>query len=415
MVYFFCILLIFCSLALAGCSSKKDDPEPVKNEPFAIRVDQSVKYQVIRGFGGATAFTPSGGLPNANDMNTLFGNGNRQLGFSILRIRLASDDDPQWRSVELNHALQAKAHGAIVIASPWSPPVRMKSNNSLIDGTINNSSFEDYANYLKNFATYMANNGAPLYAVSIQNEPDISVTYESCRWSAEQMRDFLKGYGHIINNTKVIAPESFNFNQTFTDVILNYAGAAANVDIIGGHIYGSGLRDYPNARNKGKELWMTEHYTNTLDANIWGEAIKTAREIHDCMTVGRYNAYIWWYLRRYYGPLGEDGIVNKRGWVMANYSKYIRPGYNRVFATENPRVDVYSSAYYGEKLVIVVLNMSEFNIPQTFYLQNNNGTGFTPYTTSQTLNFSQGTGGIIKSGSFSYTLPNKSITTFVIE
>lgn len=409
------LMFVVISLLFTACNSKKDDPKPAPVDPYAAIIDLTATYQTIRGFGGATVFTPAGGLPSATDMNTLFGNGNGQIGLSILRIRVASDNDPNWRAVELNHALQAKAHGAIVIASPWSPPIRMKSNNNLIDGTIKTEAYEDYANYLKDFATYMATNNAELYAISVQNEPDISVSYESCRWTSTQMRDFLKDYGHLINNTKVIAPESFNFNQSFSDVILNDATAAANIDIVGGHIYGSGLSDYPNARNKGKELWMTEHYTNNLDANNWGNAMLTAKSIHDCLTIAQYNAYIWWYLKRYYGPLGEDGVVTKRGWVMANYSKFVRHGFYRIFASANPRPNIHVSAYYGNKLVVVALNLSDINVPQSFSLKNSTSTGFTPYTTSQTLNLNQGTTGTINDGIFSYTLPANSVTTFVVE
>ncbi len=35
-------------------------------------------------------------------------------------------------------------------------------------------------------------NGAPLYAVSVQNEPDATVTYESCFWNAVQFRTFMR-------------------------------------------------------------------------------------------------------------------------------------------------------------------------------------------------------------------------------
>jgi glucuronoarabinoxylan endo-1,4-beta-xylanase len=406
----FCIFILLAGLLMITCERPGDEPEPA--DPYAAQIDPSAAYQIIRGFGGATVFTPAGGLPSQSEMNDLFGSGDRQIGLSILRIRVASDDNAAWRATELNHALQAKANGAIVIATPWSPPVRMKSNGSLIDGTIKADSYEAYANYLNDFAGYMANNGAGLYAISVQNEPDISVTYESCRWTSAQMCDFLKGYGHLITNTKVIAPESFNFNQAYTNVLLDDNAAAANVDIVGGHIYGSGLLDYPKAREKSKELWMTEH----LDTEItYEKVLATGKEIHDCMTIGQYNAYIWWYLKRFYGPMGEDGVVTKRGWIMANYAKFIRPGYNRIFATVNPKNDIYVSAYEGDKLIIVALNLSVAGTSQTFIFKNSTPGSYIPYTTSETLNLSQGTSVTITENCFKHTLPAKSITTFVVE
>jgi glucuronoarabinoxylan endo-1,4-beta-xylanase len=113
--------------------------------------------------------------------------------------------------------------------------------------------------------------------------------------------------------------------------------------------------------------------------------------------------------------LGEDGVVTKRGWIMANYSKFIRPGYNRIFATVNPKKDIYVSAYEGEKLIIVALNLSAADMPQTFNFKNSPAKSYIPYTTSETLNLSQGISGTIAGDNFKYTLPAQSVTTFVVE
>jgi len=409
------ILLPFLSLVFVSCGDKPEEPEKPVIDPFTVNVDPAVRFQTIRGFGGATAFHPTNGtLPTATDFNTLFGMGPGQLGLTILRIRLASDDDMAWRNTELNHSRLARAHGAKVIASPWSPPVRMKTNNNLIGGTIRNDSLAAFSRYLNRFALWMEANGAPLYAVSVQNEPDITVSYESCHWSAEQMRDFLRNHGHLITATRVMAPESFNFNQIFSNTILNDPGAAANLDIVAGHIYGGGLLDYPLARNMGKELWMTE----ILDLDTtYNDALETAKQIHDCMTIGQYSAYLWWYLRRFYGPLDEAGRVTKRGWIMAQFSKFIRPGYVRIASRVNPSPNVFTSAYDGtNRLVIVALNLSNTNIRQSFSVQNRTVTHFTPHITSETLNLHQGVRTNIDASSrFVFTLPARSVTTLVVE
>jgi len=63
--------------------------------------------------------------------------------------------------------------------------------------------------------------------------------------------------------TKVMAPESFQFNRNLSDPILNDPVAAANLNIVAGHIYGGGLIAYPLAKQKGKEVWMTEYLINS--------------------------------------------------------------------------------------------------------------------------------------------------------
>lgn len=373
-------------------------------------IDTGVVHQKIRGFGGATVFQPPG-LPaslTSAELDTLFGNGPGQIGFTILRIRVAPDD--AWRAVELAHAQAAIARGAIVMASPWSPPAAMKSNNSLVDGFLNPSSYTAYATYLNDFAKFMAANGAPLFAISVQNEPDIDVDYESCVWTPQQMLDFVRDHAGAITAARLIAPESFQFRKNISDPILNDAVANENFEIVGGHIYGGGLADYPLARAKDKEVWMTEHLVLETD---WTSVLATGREIHECLATANFNAYIWWYLRRYYGPLGEDGVVTKRGHVMSQFAKFIRPGYVRIGATANPAAGVYVSAYKNDRLVIVAINQGASPVDQVFSVSGASVASVTPWTTSSTLSVAAQPSISVAANSFTATLPAASIMTFV--
>ncbi len=370
-------------------------------------IDVGTKHQIIRGFGGATAFMPTTPLTEA-DLDTLFGNGPGQIGFTMLRIRLASD--APWRALELSNARGAHARGAAIIATPWSPPVAMKTNNNLVAGSLRADAFGAYATYLNDFARYMADNGAPLYALSVQNEPDIAVTYESCDWTATQMLDFCRDYAGAITATKVIMPESFQFRHGMSDPVLNDPTATANIDIVGGHIYGAGLVPYPLAESKGKEVWMTEHLDLSTD---WAGALATAVEIHDCLATANFNAYLWWYVRRYYGPLGEDSVVTKRGWVMAQFSKFIRPGAYRIEATASPTQNVFVSAYASDQLVIVAVNQSPADVTQTFSIAQGHVTRLSSWTTSSTLNLAPQAPIAVTRDTFSATLPAQSVTTFV--
>lgn len=398
------------SITVVSCKKKKTDSTPPAPDPRENIINLSANKQLIRGFGAATVFRPTAPLAT-DDLDKLFGTGQGQIGLSILRIRVASDTDPAWRAIELANAQGAEERDVIVIATPWSPPARMKTNNSLIGGSLKIDSFAAYATYLNDFATYMAANNARLYGISLQNEPDIQVTYESCDWTATQLHDFVKNNGAAITATNVMAAESFNFNHSMTDPILNDDGAAANVDIIGGHIYGGGLADYPLARSKGKELWTTEHL-DTL--TTWTAVMGTAKEIHDCLTVGNFNAYVWWYAKRFYGPLGEDGTVTKRGYVMSNFARFVRPGYSRVEVTPGaPSASLYLSAYKGTKAIIVAINSSDSDSPQKFFFQGGSISSVTPYTTSQSQNLLAGQSLAVAGNSFTYTLPRQSITTFV--
>ncbi|HEX2853403.1 MAG TPA: immunoglobulin domain-containing protein [Opitutaceae bacterium] len=371
------------------------------------QIDAAAVAQTIRGFGGNTVFLPTTPLTQP-DLDLLFGNGPGQIGLTLLRIRVSTD--AAWRTLELANAQGARARGAEVIATPWSPPAAMKSNNSLISGSLNPSSYAAYATYLNDFAGYMAANGAPLYAISVQNEPDIAVTYESCDWTPAQMLDFCRNHAGAITATRVIAPESFQFRKNISDPILNDPVAAANIAIVGGHIYGGGLAPYPLAAAKGKEVWMTEHLDLSVD---WAGALATGKEIHDCLVTGNFNAYIWWYLRRFYGPLGEDSVVTKRGYVMAQFAKFVRPGFVRIGSTGNPTTGVYVSAFKRDKLVIVAINQTAVAVSQKFSLANGNVSAVTPWQTSSTANLALQPSIAITAASFTASLPAESVTTFV--
>lgn len=362
--------------------------------------------QLIRGFGAANILQWRPDMTES-EIETAFDTGNGQLGFTILRLRVQPDSN-QW-ATNIPSAKKAHDMGAIIIASPWSPPASMKSNNNLVGGELKESSYSDYAAHLNSFVEYMSNNDAPIYAISVQNEPDVTVDYESCDWNTSQMKKFVKENGAFIN-TRIIVPESFNFNHTISDSILNDSAAAANIDIIGGHIYGGGLAPYPLALNKGKEIWMTEH----LDTDTsWSNVLATGKEINDCLLADM-SAYIWWYIVRFYGPIHENGNVTKRGYIISQFSRFIRPGFERIISTENPQPDVYVSAYkQGSNIVIVALNMSSDPINQAFNLEGGLINTLTPYVTSQTKNCITEDEINISNNVFNVVLDPSSITTFV--
>ncbi len=401
--------LILILLAAAGCSKENNPVEsPQDTVPGAAYIDLNKTHQVIKGFGGVNM---PGWIPDltADQVQTAFETGTGQIGLSILRIRVPYDETKF--NLEVPAAKLAESYGAIVFATPWTPPAQMKSNNNIVGGILNDSSYAAYAAHLKSFSDYMSASGAPLYAVSVQNEPDVSVNYESCDWNASQMLKFVKYNAPSVGN-KIIVPESYNFNHVISDAILNDPAAAANVSIVGGHIYGGGLNGYALAAEKGKELWMTEH----LDTDTsYAAVLRTGKEIDNCMYFGM-NAYVWWYIRRFYGLIGEDGKVTKRGYVMSQYARFIRPGYVRVDATSNPRELVFATAYkYGSKVVIVSINEGAASVSQRYILRGGTVNTVTPYVTSVSKNCKQGENIKVSGNDFVADLDPLSITTFVSE
>jgi len=413
----------------------------------AAMVDYGSSEQTIRGFGAAEAWY---GPMSNSEIATLYGTGSGELGLSIMRVRIAP---ATWSSAtqtaqtsgwatELGNALAAQSLGATIFASPWTPPPSMKSNNSVNEGSLNSANYSDFANYLKAYANFAASQGVSLYAISMQNEPDWNPCapngvdegpngkdcYESCLWTAAQMDSWAAGYGSVLtsgtNPVKLMMPESFYFASSMSDTALNDSAAAGNISIIAGHLYGSAPYYYANAVNKGKDVWMTEHFLSPTvkgaTTTTIADAIAAAKEIHNSMTVGQYNAYVWWWATNQSVTSEADGLIDTSnnptyfGYAMAQFSRFVRPGYLRYIATPTPVDGVYLSAYGGSgHQVIVVINSTDSSVSLPIEIKNQSVTSVTPYQTTSSAPVSQLSAITVTNNQFTDTLPAQSITTYV--
>ncbi len=363
---------------LMSCGKEPEYKDPA--DVVAVRdlnVETSTTFQTIAGFGGANQMWGTQ-FPSKEEIGKAFDDGENGLGFSIFRVRIASNPE-EWPLI-IEVAKEAQSYGANILASPWSPPASLKTNTDEVGGRLEPGNYQAFVDHINAFLSLMEDNEVDIYAVSVQNEPDIEVSYESCDWFAADMRDFIKEYGSQIN-VKLAAPESFNFNQSYSDVILRDDEAAANVDIVAGHIYGNGQAPYPLAESMGKEIWMTEYLLNLNTGNTgatpwaersnedkWEETFEMLLTLHTAME-NNWNAYIWWYLKRYYSFIGDgtegttEGEILKRGYAFSHFSNYIRPGYQRVDVSMSNDFGLRMTAYHGDgKTVLVIINESSTRV-----------------------------------------------------
>lgn len=336
-----------------------------------IRIDSRTQYQHVTGFGG---FSPSPTwqywLGDA-EMDKLFGKGDTQLGLNIVRLYISNSKNG-W-SAGVANAKRAKKHGAFVFASPWSPPAEWKSNNSDSNGgSLLESRYEDWANYLNDYYLYMKKQGITIDAVSIQNEPDWNATYQSCIWTGQQMAKFLREQGSKIG-CKIIAPEAIHFTKNMHEPILKDTAACKELDILGGHFYGWDGSSYPLAAQKGKEVWMTEYLINERQQNNnqninWkDDGFLFARSINDAM-LANMSAWVHYSLKRYYGCLGDGQFgttnngITKRGYILSHYAKYVS-GTTRIRHTLDDATGKLSSSAYlstsGDSIIVMVLNPTD--------------------------------------------------------
>jgi O-glycosyl hydrolase len=418
------LCFVFTLIFFIGCKKESNNPEPV-----IITINTDITYQTIAGFGGANKIWGTQFLKPA-EAKKAFGTDETDLGLSIFRVRLASDST-EWPLI-LESVKEAQKYNVKILASPWSPPANLKSNNSTVGGYLLPENYEAFKNYINSFVAYMASNGVDIYAISIQNEPDIQVSYESCSWTSSTMIDFLKNYGHLIEGAKIAAPESFNFNEVFTNALLNDINAVENLDIVAGHIYGGGLGNIPLAEQNGKEIWMTEYLLNLNSGNsgspAWtsynesekfDESLEMLHTIHEAMTYN-WNAYIWWYLQRFYSFIGDgeqgttDGEILKRGYAFSHFSKFIRPGFVRVDASTSKSTGLEITVYEGNnQIVVVIINRNNFGV-NNLNFEVPSVSSASAYETSVNLNRAIKEVNL-SDGKVVLDISPKSITTLVVE
>lgn len=421
--------VLLAAAMLTSALAVMPETEPSVYAADTVVVNTGKEYQTIDGFGGMNHPEWTGSDLTDAQRQKAFGNGEDELGFTILRI-FVNPDSNQWNKAAPT-AKFASQHGVKVFASPWEPPSNLAESDSN-GGKLHlpKSNYTAYAQHLNNFGNYMKNQGVDLYAISVQNEPDYAS--EWTRWSTDETTDFLANYADKITSTRVMSPESFQYapetaswvkdgGKKYYTKILNNQKAFANCDLFGTHFYGTqrAWMDFPALESCGKPIWMTEVYVpnSSSDADTWPEALDVAENIHNGMTVGNMSAYVWWYIRRSYGPMKENGNISKRGYMMAQYSKFVRPGDVRIDATEQPTQNVFVSAYKNDadQVTIVAVNKTTSEYNQSFSMGSGESiSGVTRYRSSGSENLAKSEISFNGTG-FAAQLPAQSVSTFVVD
>jgi glucuronoarabinoxylan endo-1,4-beta-xylanase len=251
------------------------------------------------------------------------------------------------------------------------------------------------------------------------------------------MKAWAGGYGASAvagTASKLMAPESFFYSQSTVDTLMADPKAAANIAIVGGHLYG-GVPSYAGSAEKlGKEVWMTEHFLDSVNKSTstssWqtsiDDAIAMAEEIHDGLTLAQYNAYVYWWLVNSDDakPAGLISTANKPtyfGIGMKHFSYFVRPGYVRYDATSLPQKGIRVSAFGSPagaadgKVVLVLINDNAVDVPVTASINaaGRTLTSLTPYRTTAGATFERESAIAVSANAFSISLPSKSITTLV--
>ena len=171
---------------LAGHLTSAAATLTVSSHP-TVTVNWSDVHQQIDGFGASSASTGDGITNSQADLFWSTTSGR-------WAVSSARTNRKQRHVSRSGHDAKGEDRGVKIWGSPWSPPASMKSNGSTTNGgSLLASDYQAYANYLSSYVLGLKNSyGISLYALSIQNEPDYTATWQSCIWTGQQFHDFLR-------------------------------------------------------------------------------------------------------------------------------------------------------------------------------------------------------------------------------
>src|SRR6188474_162887 len=209
-------------LSPIGTLTFKPMAQPLETQ-ICVFVDPTKTFQTFLGIGGALTDASAetfAKLPKPKQQELLSSYFDREngIGYTLARTNIHScdfssasytyvtegdkelksfsiDHDQQFRIPFIKQAMAAAGGRLNLFASPWSPPAFMKDNNNMLrGGKLKPEFYQSWADYFAKFIKAYEREGIPIWGVSIQNEPMATQKWESCIFTAEEERDFLKNY-----------------------------------------------------------------------------------------------------------------------------------------------------------------------------------------------------------------------------
>ena len=348
-------------------------------------------------------------------LNELFGTMGNGIGISYLRISLGASDlseqpysyddvaDGQTdfqldrfsiaqAKIDLIPVLKEilKINPSIkIMASPWSPPTWMKTNNSFKGGSLKKECYGVYGEYFVKYINEMKREGISIDAITIQNEPLHPGNVPSMLMLAEEQSLFVKqNLGPAFKvaglNTKIIVYDHNADKISYPLTILRDPEAAKYVDGSAFHLYGGRIEALSDvhAEFPQKNLYFTEQWVgapgnlaadlawhtkvliigatrnwcrNVLEWNLAADPVNNPHTAGGCTScLGTITLE------------GDQVTRNPAYYVLAHAAKFVRPGSVRIASNYLDALPNVAFRTEEGKIVVVVINDStakkKFNI-----------------------------------------------------
>jgi len=349
-----------------------------------------------RGIGYTIARTNINSCDFSSDNYTYVKDGDKDLNsFNI-------EHDRKYKIPFIKQAMAAAGGKLTLFASPWSPPAWMKDNNDMLHGgKLKPAYYNSWARYYTKFIRAYEQEGIPIWGISVQNEPMATQRWESCIYTAEEERDFLKNHLGPVMKKEGLGDKKIIVWDHNRDLIYQRAQtyfsdpeAAQYIWGIGFHWYedwSGGTPMYDNMRRvhesfPDKNIFFTEGCAESFDPkryNAWSLGEEYARSMINDFNNGMVGFTDWNILldenggpnhaknfcfAPVHGDLRTGQLIYTNAYYyIGHFSKFIDPGARRISAAAS-RSQLLTTAFRNPdgKTVVVVMNQSDAATP--FYL-----------------------------------------------
>ncbi len=384
-----------------------------------ISVDSSREYQEFMGFGGAFTEAASITIGEApleirNKAIKLYFDEKYGLRYKLGRVSIHScdfglgnytyieDGDSELKSFDMSRddeyivplikaAEEAAGVSLKILASPWSPPAFMKDTNEMnYGGKLLRKYYQSWANYFVKYNNSMKDRGINLWGFTVQNEPAATQTWDSCQYTPEDERDFIKDYLGPTFEREGLSDKAILFWDHNRDVIVERAIPVLSDPKASKYIWGIGNHWYVSEdfENLGKihDLFPDKHIIFTegcVEYGIYGsEKSWKNGEKYGRNIIGDFNnwsrGWIDWnlFLNEQGGPNHANNfcespimydreknelIINTSYYYIGHFSKYIDVGAKRINTTVHYNGDcrVYATSFKNPNGEIIVIAQNE--------------------------------------------------------
>ncbi|HEY3041636.1 MAG TPA: glycoside hydrolase family 30 protein [Pyrinomonadaceae bacterium] len=408
--------------------------QPLETQ-VCVFVDPARTFQTLLGIGGALTDASAetfAKLPQPKQQEVLnaYFDARNGIGYTLARTNIHScdfssgsytyvsegdknlksfsvDHDKQFRIPFIKQALTTAGGKLAIFASPWSPPAFMKTNNDMLHGgKLKPEFYQPWANYFAKFIKAYQREGIPIWGLTIQNEPMATQRWESCIYSAEEERDFLKDYlGPTLKKEGLSAQKIivWDHNRDLVyqraSTILTDPKAAQFVWGIGYHWYEPWSGGEPMFDNiklvhetfPEKNLIFTEGCADSFDRqkiNDWKLGELYGRSMINDFNSGTVGWTDWNVLLDETGgpnhvsnfcfaPLHADTktgqlLYTNAYYYIGHFSKFARPGAKRI-ASSPSRSQLLSTAFINPdgKISVVVMNKGDQKVSYYLWIDGN--------------------------------------------